>query len=1522
LTEEVSWQRNGEQRRAGISSFGISGTNAHLIVEEAPPIEAISDGGKAVGDAAQQRDVEACDDGLGETCALRVFPWIVSGKGDAALKDQAAQMLAYAQGLPELGLGDVGYSLAARPAFEHRAVIIGGDRGGLLDGLGALARGDLAPSVVNGVVRRDAGKIVFLFPGQGPQWIGMGAEMLDRSPVFAEQIGACAEALAPHLDWSLEDVLRDVKGAPSLDRIDVVQPALFAVMVSLAELWRSYGVRPTAVVGHSQGEIAAAYVAGGLSLEDAARVTALRSRMLTGLVGKGAVVSLAASVSRVQELLEPWSDRLSIGGINGPRAVTVVGDPTGLTELLAACASVGIRAREVPATVASHSPQTEPLREELLEVLSGITPRTGDVSFYSTVTGARIDTAELDPAYWYRNLREPVQFECAVRNLLGDHAGVFLEVSPHPVLTIGVNDIVEQELGDPGRVVISGSLHRDEPGLERMLASLSEMWACGVDVNWNAVFAGSGARRVGLPSYAFQRERYWLAGHARVGDAASVGMGSADHPLLAGALELADGQGALFTSRISLDTHSWLSDHAVMGVVSLPGTAFLELALCVAHKVGCGFVEELTIDAPLVLGNTGAVLLQLSVGEPDQSGKRMLAIYSRQGEAFEEDSLDAREWTCHANGMLAPAQQGVEECVGDAHIQSLAGAWPPSGAQSIEVDRLYERLADDGFDYGPVFQGVRSAWRRGSELFAEVVLPEEQQAQTGSFCVHPALLDAALHPATIELPYKEETAEEREDGELGKTVSLPLSFRGVNLYAPGAHPLRVILSRNDEGALTVTMANEVGELVASIDSLVRRTVSGEYFAGAPIGHRDSMFCLEWTSIPLESSLRDVPYEANECVLLGDDDSPVAEGLRAGGMSVVAYPDPSALGEAIQAGASPPEIVLLDGSCRVGISAQAERPHEWNAVEKGVPGSRDEDVHDVLAEDVVGAAHGILHDVLGAVKAWLSDERLTDSRMVVLSRDAMAAHAGDRIEGLAGTVVWGLLRSAQSENPGRFALVDVDGQESSWHALSAVVATGLDSSEAQLALRDGDALVPRLARVSSGEGVSPPAGVGESSDATFDPARSVLITGGTGLGALVARHLVLRRGARSVILASRRGAEAPGALELQSELEAGGAQVMVAACDVTDRAQLASLIASVPKEHPLGAIVHTAGVLDDGVIESLTPERVSGVLAPKLDGAWHLHELTARLDLSAFILFSAAAGTLGSPGQGNHAAANAFLDGLAAYRQARGLVGTSIAWGRWATLDESSGESRKSDFRLMKRAGMSAFSQEEGLALFDAAQTTKEALVLPLRLDVPSLREQARTGTLPSPLRSLVRVPVRRATQQVSLIRRLVGMAEAEREALVLELVGREVASVLGHVESDSIDPQRAFKELGFDSLTAVELRNRLNTATGLRLPSTLVFDYPTTTALTAHLLELISSTTGKSDDEELEIRRRIASISLGRLRESGLMDALLKLADAGIEQASQTGNGHEAMQLIESMDVDDLVQRALKGSTPKVESAI
>jgi acyl transferase domain-containing protein/acyl carrier protein len=560
LSEPRSWERNGRPRRAGVSSFGASGTNAHLIVEEAPLVEQPPALEEIPGDdlpsaadceaaahVAQACGVDAGDVGgvlathpateiglLGE-----VLPWVFSAKGDGALRAQAGRLLAHVEQAPGSGALDIGLSLARRAAFEDRAVVLGDSREQSLPALAALAEGRSAEGLVQGLARRDAGRVVFVFGGQGSQWEGMAVELLDGSPLFADRMRACGEALAPFVDWSLEDVLRGVEGAPGLERIDVIQPVLFAVMVSLAELWRACGVVPDAVVGHSQGEIAAACVAGGLSLEDAARVSALRSRLLTTLVGRGAIASLSLAADEARTRLRRWDGQLSISAVNGPSSVAVVGDLQALQELLEQCEADGVRARQVAATVPTHSMQVEAIRDEVLKACSAIAPRSGDVPFYSTVTGCLLDTAELDAEYWYRNLRQPVEFERATRALLSEGIRIFIEVSPHPVLMMSAGETVDTmasdpdvaAIGDPGEVALVGSLRRGVGGAQRFLASLAEAWVSGVNVDWRGLFEGSGAKRVSLPSYAFQRERYWV--HAQIGAGSPVPgwLGAAEGPV-------------------------------------------------------------------------------------------------------------------------------------------------------------------------------------------------------------------------------------------------------------------------------------------------------------------------------------------------------------------------------------------------------------------------------------------------------------------------------------------------------------------------------------------------------------------------------------------------------------------------------------------------------------------------------------------------------------------------------------------------------------------------------------------------------------------------------------------------------------------------------------------------------------------------------------------------------------------------------------------------------------------------------
>ncbi len=1555
LREPVPWSRSGGgseggRRRAGVSSFGISGTNAHLILEEAPPhVEAASARGEdasaqdeaasARGEYTPAKDEEASAQDEPAPAAARgtlgagVVPWVVSAREERALRAQAGRMLEFLEeGAPEASPQDVGRSLLGRAALERRGVVVGGDRDELLAGLGALTRGESSAGVVEGAADLDGG-VVFVFAGQGSQWEGMAVELLDCSPVFAEAMRACGEALAEFVDWSVEGVLRGTPGAPSLERIEVVQPALFAVMVSLARLWGACGVRPAAVVGHSQGEIAAAHVAGGLSLGDAARVVALRSRMLAGLVGHGAVASVAQGVEQVRERLQRWGGRLVVAGVNGPRSVGVAGDREALLEFLQECTAEGLRAREVPGTVASHSQYVEVYREEVLEVLAQVAPRSGEVSFYSTVTGGPLDTAELDAGYWYRNLRETVEFERVTRALLGEGHRAFIEISPHPVLSMGVQETAEEVLaewmpaegalaesalaeGAPAAeaqrrgaagaralaapnlaapsVAAIGSLRRGEGGPRRFLASLAEAWVRGVAVDFRPLFAGRPTRRVGLPKYAFQRERYWLAAQAGAGDLAAAGQASAEHPLLGARVALAERDGWLFTGRLSLQSHAWLADHAARGVVLLPGTAFVELALHAGAQVGCELVQELTLEEPMVLGEGEEVQVQLTVGAPDQAGCRAVEVYSRVTDGADEGVLAGEGWTRNAGGTLAPQGTLAPGGAGDWNGRVRAGlggdldglnggldgsgsdldgsggvlaggVWPPAGAVEVAVADLYERLAAGGLDYGPEFQCLRGVWRQGEDLFAEVSLSEEQRAQGELFVLHPALLDAALHALAA-------SGLDEPEG-LPEGPRLPFAWDGVSVRAVGASTLRVHLSPTGGGRVSLKAADSAGAEVLAARSLVLRPISAEQLGRMRRDAPQQVLGVEW--VPVSGG---APVAGDCLALLGGQGGALADGLRAAGVECEVYDDLASLGRAVQEAAAAPRVVLVDA-------------REW------------------VRGGVADAVHASTHEALAVAQAWLAEERLGACRLAVVTGGAVAVGAEEELPGLAQAGVWGLVRVAQAENPGRFALVDLDGAQASWEALpEALLATGTE--EHQLAIREGGVFAPRLAPV-------PAADDPRDAVPALEVDGTVLLTGGTGeLGALLARHLVVAHGVRHLLLTSRQGPQAPGAAELQAELGERGASVRVAACDVADREQLRTLLASVSQEHPLRAVVHAAGVLDDGVVGSLTAERIDGVLAPKVDGAWHLHELTEHTELSAFVLFSSLAGVLGGSGQGNYAAANTFLDALAVARRARGLAGCSIAWGPWEQTGGMASTLREVDRVRIARSGVVPLSATEGLEMFDAAHALGEPLVVAARLNRAVLRGFAEAGALPSVWRGLVRAALRRGAgaERGSLARRLASASTHERPRIVLDTVRAHAATVLGHASPAAIEARRPFKELGFDSLAAVEFRNRLSAVAELNLPATLVFDYPTPALVAEHLVGVLASgaaTAGGSVEAEMvELERRLAAIATdgaARARLTVRLGAFL----AGLNGGRATAEDDEDVRSATAQDVFELIDREL-----------
>ncbi|MGW3108353.1 SDR family NAD(P)-dependent oxidoreductase, partial [Streptomyces sp. NPDC001100] len=1368
LNEERSWPEADRPRRAAVSSFGISGTNAHVILEQPEP----------EGETATDDIVEP----------VGPVAWPLSARTPAALREQAERLLAQVEEAEQSPITDIAAVLAAnRASFDHRAVVIGADRADLVTGLSALAHGDSVPGVVRGTAV-NAGGTAVLFTGQGSQRPGMGRELYETYPVFAAAFDAVCEQLDPHLGRSLRETVFSAPDSPEselLDRTVFTQAAMFAVETALFRLAESFGVTPDYLMGHSIGELTAAHVAGVLSLADACALVAARGRLMQSAPEGGAMVAVAAAEDEVLPHLEEFADLVSLAAVNGPHAVVVSGDAGAASTVADRFRELGVKTKRLRVSHAFHSPHMDGVLEEFRRVAETLEFHAPVIPVISNVTG-QVATAEelMSPDYWTRHIRAGVRFHDGVRALRERSVTTFLELGPDPVLTA----MVHNALGDTAEdLTVAAVLRAGRPEGMTLTTALAAAYTGGAAVTWPVVGGVRPETFALLPTYAFQRTRYWLDAPAPVADALSAGQDVAGHPLLGAVVEMADEGGVLLTGRLGITAQPWLADHVVAGSVLMPGAALLDLALRAGDSVGRDRVDELTLHTPLVLPERGALRLQVAVKADDGTGRRPFTVHTRPegGEPGDETP-----WTRHASGLLASREPGAPDPADDLLV------WPPAGADPVDIGELDERLTGAGLEYGPAFQGLRAAWRQGQVIYADVSMPEETAAEAGAYLIHPALLDSAMRPIALL------SAEDRP--------TLPFSWSGVTLYASGAAAARVRITPTGDSTYRLRITDAGGGLVADVDELTVRELPDEQLRAARLAiSGGGLHRVDWTEPPAG-----VPVQPD-----GQLWAVIGASLSTYERYWPRYTDLADLTSGLVAGHAVPDILAID---------TAQLPDVAHTTNQGVSQGSDP-----LAE-VRSATGGVLRLLQG----WLGDTALADTHLVVLTHGG-AAVLPDDVPHLAASAVRGLVRSAQAEHPGRITLVDLDGEETSGRSLYAAVALG----EPEVALREGTAYVPRLETV--------PRDIGPTAAApSLDPAGTVLVTGATGLlGALVARHLVAEHGARRLLLTSRRGPDAPGAGALTAELAAAGAEVTLLACDAADPDALAALLATVPADRPLTAVVHVAGALDDGVVTRLGPEQFDTVLRPKADAAWHLHELTRDLDLSAFVLFSSVAATVGAPGQANYAAANAFLDALAQRRSAEGLPAVSLGWGLWGENSGMTGALRDADRARFARSGIAPMATADALALLDAALGAGEPALVPVRLDTAALRARAADGSLPPLLRALVRTPVRTTVSGAlglsgnaaeTLADRLAGLAADAREEVLLDLVRTAVAGVLGHPDARAVEVHRGLQDMGFDSLTAVELRNRLGGEVGLRLPTTLAFDYPTAAALAAYLGERLA----------------------------------------------------------------------------------
>jgi acyl transferase domain-containing protein/acyl carrier protein len=1404
------WPQNGSPAFACVNSFGITGTNAHVILQEAPAPH-----------SEDQQEVHDKDVPL-------LIP--LSAHTPQALKDMAQAYLEFVQkDNPQapFSLSDFGYTRAVRRThLPYRLALTVRNGEELVEQLEAFGQDQLYQGMSTGYRDADADtEPVFVFTGMGPQWWAMGRELLADEPLFRSAIEECDALFAPLAGWSLVEELSAAEADSRMHQTDVAQSTNFALQVGLAALWRSWGIEPAAIIGHSAGEVAAAYVAGILSLPDAVRVIYHRSRLQHLTTGEGKMLAVGLSPEAVAPYLRQYEAQVSIAAINSPDSITLSGDADALVKIEQAIKEQGAFVRFLQTEVPYHSPKMDRLKAELLEVLSDLQCHPAVIPIYTTVTGQLADDEAYNGHYWWENVRQPVLFAQAVKQAIADDHHVFLELGPHPVLARSILECRPRE----GDLHILPSLKRNQPERNQLLHTLGTLYTIGVAVAWSKLYPTG--QCISLPTYPWQYQSCWFEKirpqeRARPRKALRR-QGQLTHPLLGQYIQSAL-QPNTYLWQVELDTGAlpYLKDHRIRDRIVFPATAYIEMATAAAVEVwgpGPHTLSDITLKEALFLTEEGERIVQLVMTEGEVGTN--FQFYSRSS-----DATSASNWVLHATGTIRLGQQ-------PADLERLNGT--PEQIQDMAQDTIskvghYQQMEQIKLQYGPDFQGVQHFWQLSADQgFGRVSLSNNNSgAALSTYHIHPTLLDATFQVLLA-------TALNGSSG-MSNYTYLPVGLDAVCFFQQtpaGDTWCRATVTEKEGDFLVgdISLFDAEGEVVLTVQGLrcqkLKRSVTELL--------NNWLYQVTWPEAQRDAAL-DLPAatEPGNWLIFADHNGvgqAIADRLAGYGQQCVI----------VRAGSTWAEE---SGHCfRLNPAEPADFQRLLQALNKhnalpdggilylwGLDGriEAEQELASLQQAQLVGCG-GLLHllqtmNQVGGAKSPRSWPRLW-----VITQGAQPIGDNTAVPQVEQASLWGLGRVIALEHTELsvtyFDLDPAEDAEMLEHLLGELF---VPDQEYQVGWRQGKRHIARLAPYR----IQQPA----NNEAIIDEDKSYLVTGGLGaLGLEVAQWLVAQ-GARHLVLTGRRGITNDSQREAVEAMEAAGAQVLIATADIAVSEEASRLMQTIQADMPpLGGIFHAAGVIDDGVLHQQTWERFARVLAPKVAGAWNLHRLSQDQPLDFFVCFSSLASMLGSSGQGNYAAGNAFMDALAYQRQALGLPALSLNWGPWAEIGMAA-RGRKRDQDRWSSLGIGAIVPEEGIQILDALLRRQHG---DAQVGIFSLQWSNYWAYVPQQLRSAffeafapATTEEETTTTEEKFRQQLESAPVRNRRSLLIEHLRSQLAGALSLSSPKQIGVRQKLFDLGVDSLIALELRNSLESSLGCALTATFLFDYPTLERLADYLI--------------------------------------------------------------------------------------